>query len=213
MRRKQGQQNITSWRRALKKGDHTVRAVALDHPAHAQGGSALEERAGDDGVGPGDGLAAARNGQNTVVDALDNLADARLDACLVAQIGHVLAAFPNDDARLLGRDNGAQRQLCLGIFFIGLGRGLSVGAKAGLIEVELVEGVAQVGAVVRKGVLRGRHCGRGRVSRRKAKWWMESRPRLGCLSGIGDAGGKRVVRGGSGREVVVGWLVWEAWMF
>ncbi len=152
--------------------DHTVSAVALDHSAHTHGGGALEERAGNDGVGPGDGIAAARDGQNTVVDALDNLADARLDARLVAQVGHVLSAFPNDDAGLLGRDDGAQRQLCLGIFLVSLGRRLSVRAKAGLIaEVELVEGVAQVGAVGREGVLRSRHFGRGRVSRRKVEWW------------------------------------------
>lgn len=51
--------------------------------------------------------------------ALDNLAHASAHACLVAQVGHVLACLPYDDAGLFGRDNGAESELRLGVLLLG----------------------------------------------------------------------------------------------
>ena len=94
-------------------------AVGAHETAHAHLRSALEQALGDEAICPRDGLQRAGDGEHTIVHTLDDLADAGTHARLVAQVGHVLACLANDDAGLLGRDNGAQCQLRLLVFFLG----------------------------------------------------------------------------------------------
>ena len=63
---------------------------------------------------PRDTLNIAADGENTVMDTWDDLADAGLDACLVSEIGDVFATFPNDDAGVLGADKSAEGERLLG---------------------------------------------------------------------------------------------------
>lgn len=144
----------------------TVGAVVLDDAAHADGGSALEERVGDDGVGARHGIASAGDGEDTVVDALDDLADASLDARLVPQVGDVLAALADDDAGFLGGDDCAEGELGLGVLLVRSRGRLAIGAEAGLavVELELVQRVEDV-AVGGEGVLSGGHDG-------GCWWWL-----------------------------------------
>lgn len=133
-------------------------SIALDNAAHAHGGSTLEQGTRDHGIGAGNGIAATSDGQDTVVDALDNLGDAGLDASLVAKVGDVLAALANDDTGFLGGDNGAEGKLGLGVLFVRLRGGLAVGTEA-VLHLEVVHGVQHVvGAVGGENVL-GRHDG------------------------------------------------------
>jgi len=94
------------------------------------------------------------------VHALHHLAHAGLDAGLVAQVGHVLATLADDDTGFLGRDDGAQGELGLGVLLIRLGGRLAVRAQARLIVAHLqaVHGVAEVCAIGRNCVLHRRHC-------------------------------------------------------
>ena len=75
----------------------------------------------------GDILDVAADAQHTLVNALDDLADTRLDAGLLAQVGYVLAALADDDAGLLGGDEGAEgervRVRCVVLCSTILGRG------------------------------------------------------------------------------------------
>jgi hypothetical protein len=81
--------------------------------------------------------------------ALDDLAHAGLDACLVAQIGDILACLADNHAGLLGRHDSSQGQLSLGILLVRLGRRLAVGAKAGfVVELELVKLVGELAVVL-----------------------------------------------------------------
>lgn len=143
---------------------HTVSAIVLDDPSHAHGRSAVQQSPGDDGVRSGDGLASARDGQYPVVHALHDLANTSFHACFIAQVGDVLAAFPNNDTSFLGRHNCPQGQQRLCILFISLWRRIPVRPKAGLIvtELKLIHRLGEVSAIGRNLVLRGRHVdGRG----------------------------------------------------
>lgn len=148
-----------------------MRAVALHDAAHAHGRGALEESAGHYGIGARDGIAITGNGEDAVVDALDHLADASLDASLIAKVSDVFAALSDDDARLLGRDDGAERELSLGVFLVRLRGGLAVGAEA-LIHLELIHGIDNVVSVGGENFLRGRHvcCEVGRGSLGAREW-------------------------------------------
>lgn len=53
----------------------------------------------------------AADGKNTLMHSRDNLADARFDAGLVAQLGDVLPALPNDDACVLGTNERPEGQI------------------------------------------------------------------------------------------------------
>jgi hypothetical protein len=155
----QSQHHVTNTPRM--QGAHTVSASVLHDSAHTHRRSAFQQRPGHNGVGSRDGLAATSDGEDAVVNALDDLADAGFHASLVAQVCDVLPAFPNDDARFLGRDNRPQGQLGLSILLVRLGRRLSVRAQARLVvtKIELVHGLGKVSPVGRDRILRRRHCG------------------------------------------------------
>lgn len=79
----------------------------------------------------------ATDAEHALVDTLDNLADAGLDAGLFTQVGDVLPALADDDAGLLGGDEGAEgqsvgfRAICLRIVVGGRG-GAGVGVVLAL---------------------------------------------------------------------------------
>lgn len=114
-------------------GQHTVSAVVLNNSAHTDRGSTLDEGSSDDGVGARNRIASAGDGENSVVNALNDLTDAGLDTGLVTEIGNVLSALADDDASLLGGDNSSQGQLSLSILLVGLGSGLAIGAEKRLV--------------------------------------------------------------------------------
>jgi len=135
-------------------------SIVLNDSTHADCGSAFEQSSCHNGVGPRDSIAATSNGQDAIVNALHDFADAGLDASLLAQIGDVLSALSDDDTGLLGWDERAQSQLRLGVLFVRLGCRLAIGAKARLIviDVHMTNGISEFSPIVgRMGVLRRRH--------------------------------------------------------
>jgi hypothetical protein len=134
----------------------TVSSVALHNAAHTHGGRSLKKGAGDNGIGPRHRVATASNGQDTIMYTLYYLADASLDAGLVSEVCNVLSALSNDDASFLGRDNGAQRQLGLGILLVRLRGGLAIRSQP-IVHLKVIQAVDELVAVGRVVVLRGRH--------------------------------------------------------
>ena len=137
-----------------EKGMLTVGVGAGDDAAHAHLGNALQEAVGDEAVGLGDCVQLAQDGEDAVVDAGDNLADASADAGLVAQLGDVLTGLANDDACFLRGDDGSQGELGEGVLVVGA-RGSVVGAEVAQRLGDIVER----GVVGRNQVLLGRHVG------------------------------------------------------
>jgi hypothetical protein len=97
---------------------HTVGSISADNAAHAHCRCAVKQTFGNQAVRLGNTRQAAGDGQNTVVDALDDLADSSADASLIAQISNVLASLAYDDTRLFRRDNGTQGELRLGVLLL-----------------------------------------------------------------------------------------------
>jgi hypothetical protein len=104
--------------------------------AHTELGNALEQAIGNVTVGGSDSIQRAENGQDAVVDAGDDLADAGADTGLVTELGDVLASFSNNDACFLRGDDSSQSELGEGILVVGAGWGVFVV----VFEVETVEG-------------------------------------------------------------------------
>lgn len=113
----------------------TVGVGVRSDTAHAELRNALEQAIGYVTVGRSDGIQGAEDGQDTVVNTRDDLADAGADTGLVAELGDVLASFSNDDACFLRGDDSSQSKLSEGVFVIGARRGIFV-----VLEVETVEG-------------------------------------------------------------------------
>ena len=74
------------------------------------------------------------------MDARNDLADACPDAGLITEISDILASLADDDARFLGRDNGAEGQGCGAVFVEGA-RGSVFRVKVGDTVGERVDGV------------------------------------------------------------------------
>ena len=55
-------------------------------------------------------LSISSDSEDSVVDALDDLADASLNVGLLPDVSDVLAALSDDDARILGADEGTERK-------------------------------------------------------------------------------------------------------
>jgi hypothetical protein len=68
------------------------------------------------------------------VDALDHLAHASTHSSLVAQVCNVLARLSDDHASLLGRDNGTERQLRLGVLLLSARRDITLVVDAKTLE-------------------------------------------------------------------------------
>ena len=128
----------------------------MDDTTHTNDGGAFEEGSGNNGVGARNGIAPAGDGENSVMNALHNLANASFYAGFITEVSDVLAAFSNDDTGFLGGNDGAQGQLSLGIFFVRLRGELAVGAES-LVHLQLVHGVHDVDAIGRKEILGSGH--------------------------------------------------------
>jgi hypothetical protein len=118
-------------------------AVGADDTAHAHGRGAFEQALSNQAICLGDAREATSDGQDAVVDALNNLADAGAHTSLIAQVSDVLARLADDDSGLLGRDNGTQGELRLGVLFFS-----ARGSFALAIDVEAFELVGDAAGVL-----------------------------------------------------------------
>lgn len=174
-------------------------SVALNNSSHAHRRGAFEQSSRNDGVSFGDGIAAAGDGKDAVVHALDDLADPGLDASLIAEIGNVLSTLSDDNSSFLGRYDGTESELGLGVFLVCLRGGLAVRSNS-IINLQLVDGIGDVATVGGVKVLRGRHFGTGvgEAESCEGRWWWEAgaavKPSVGRESGGGyeSRGGKSV---------------------
>ena len=92
--------------------------VGGDDASHTHLWSTFEKAFANDRVGLGDLVEATSDGQDAVVDSLYNLADTRLYACLVSQVGNILSRLANDYARFFRGNNRTKGHLRLCVFFI-----------------------------------------------------------------------------------------------
>lgn len=92
-----------------------MRAVGIDETAHAHLGCTVEERLGDLAIGASDIVERPSNGENTVMNTLNDLADSSADLGLLAEICNIPALLSNYDTGLLGRDDGTHGQGLCGI--------------------------------------------------------------------------------------------------
>lgn len=125
---------------AAKDGTPTVSSSGRD--GHV-GGGAVQQRLGDHGVRPRNTLEGTSDSQDTVVDTGDNLADASLDASLLAEISNILARLADDDSGLLGGNDGADGELRGGILLLGAGS-LVLAVLLALVDVYLLESLLEV---------------------------------------------------------------------
>lgn len=127
----------------------TMSASSGDKAAHSHHWSTLEESLGDNGIRLGDSLTSAGDGEDTVVNTLNDLGDTGLDASLIAKVGNVLASLSNDDTSLLGGDNGTEGQLSLSVLLVGLWGRLSIWTKTFSVGTDTdVQAVHVVGNVI-----------------------------------------------------------------
>lgn len=132
-------------------------AVALDDATHSDSGRTFEESASNDGVSSRDGITATSDGEDSIMNTLNNLADASFHASLVTQVSNVLATLSNNDTRFLGGNNGAQGQLSLSIFLVRLRGKLPVGPES-FVHFQLIQRVDDIAAIGRKQILRRHGC-------------------------------------------------------
>lgn len=134
-------------------------SVVLNDATHAHLGSTFDQRLADLLVRASNAIAASRNCEDAVMDALHNLGDAGLHTSVVPQIGHILASLANDDARLLGRHNRPHRELSRRVLFVRLGGRAAVRADVGIrvMHLEILKVVGKVVAARLRGVLRRSH--------------------------------------------------------
>lgn len=137
----------------------SVGSVSGNNTTHSHHWSTLNESLGDNGIGLGDGIATTRDGQDAVVDTLDDLGDTGLDASLIAKVGNVLASLADDNTSLLGGDDGTESELLLGVLLISLWGEVSIWTHAVtlLADVEVGEAVSNVADWLLS-LLLGRHC-------------------------------------------------------
>ena len=165
-------------------------SVALNNSSHAHRRGAFEQSSRNDGIRSGDGIAAAGDGEDAVVHALDDFADSGLDASLVTEIGDVLSTLSDDNASFLGRYDGTESELGLGVFLVCLRGGLAVRANS-IINLQLVDGVGDVATVGGVKVLRGRHFGSGvgEAECCEGSWWWEAGAAVTLSVGRKSGGG------------------------
>lgn len=132
-------------------------AVALDDTTHSDGGRTFEESSSNDGISPRDGITATSDGENSIMDTLNDLADAGFHTGLVTKVSNVLAALSNNDTRFLGGNNGTQGHLSLSIFLVRLRGELPVGAES-FVHFQLIQRVHDIAASGRKQILRRHDC-------------------------------------------------------
>ena len=113
-----------------------MRAVGGEDPAHAHRWCTFQQAFGDDSICFGDALETTRNGEHSIVNALDNFADTSFHTCLVAKVGYILACFADDDPSFLGSHDSPKRYLRLCILFFRSGYGLPIWPNSVFVPVE-----------------------------------------------------------------------------
>lgn len=156
----------------------TVSVGVGDDTTHAHLGCALDEAVRDKAVSISNGCERSSNGEDTVVDARDNLADASANTGLVAKVGDVLAGLANDHTSLLGSDDRAESELSLVVLLLSA----RVLGAVGVERAKLVGDVVYTAVNGRRLNVLGRHgrrsegwesCGVevGLVSEGGRGWW------------------------------------------
>lgn len=107
---------ISSEQRAVCRSEfRTVGARRAYNASHAHLGCTFDQAVCHQAIRIGYAAQRTSDGQNAIVHAGDDLTDARPDAGLVSEVCDILAGLANDDASLLGSDNGTEGELCLGV--------------------------------------------------------------------------------------------------
>ena len=149
----------------------TVSVGVGDYTTHAHLGCALDQAVRDKAISISNGCEGSSNGEDTVVDAGDDLADASANTSLVAKVGDVLAGLANDHTGFLGSDDGAESELSLVVLLLGA----RVLGAVGVERAKLVGDVVDTAVNGRRLNVLGRHgrksegwesCGGGRASER-----------------------------------------------
>jgi hypothetical protein len=144
-----------------------VSVGVCDDTAHAHLRRALDQAVGDKAIGVGNGGKRASDGENAVVDARDDLANAGADSGLVAEVGDVLASLANDHAGFLGGDDSAQSDLGLVVLLFGA----RVLSTIGVEGAELVGDVVDTTVDMRGLDVFGRHGWRVGEIESVVEWW------------------------------------------
>lgn len=130
-----------------------MRVWVCYNSTHAHLWRTVDQTVGDETIRIGDVAQCAGDGQDAVVGAGHDLANASADTRLVPEVGDVLAGLADDDAGFLGGDNGTDGELGLGVLFVGAG--LVVGVEPAKLVGEIVHAGVHGG---RDGIF-GRHFG------------------------------------------------------
>lgn len=129
-------------------------SVVGDDTSHSHGRGTFQQSLCDDGISLGGALQSSSDGQDTVMNTLNNLAHASLDSGLITEVSDVLATFADNDTSFLGGHDGADGQNSLRIFFLGLGDSIGIA----LTDVQSVETIIDsFFGRARDGILRSRH--------------------------------------------------------
>jgi hypothetical protein len=142
-----------------------------DDTTHAHLGSALDQAVRDEAVSISNGCERSSNGEDTIVDAGDNLADASANTSLVAKVGDVLSGLANDHTSFLGSDDGTESELSLVVLFLGA----RVLGAVGVERAKLVGDVVNTAVNGRRLDVLGRHG-------RKSEGGVELRVEVGLVS-------------------------------
>ena len=131
----------------------TVSVGVCYNAAHAHLRCALDQTVRNKAIGVGDGGERASHGENAIVNAGHDLANAGADSGLVAKVSDVLASLADDHAGFLGGDDSAQSDLGLVVLLLGA----RVFGAVGVEGAELVSDVVDTAVDMRRLDVFGRH--------------------------------------------------------
>lgn len=94
-------------------------SIGIDETTHAHLWCTIEQRLGDLAVGASDIVKRSSDGENTIVNTLNDLADSSADLCLLAEVCNIPALLADNDTCFLGGDNGSHGQGLGGILLFG----------------------------------------------------------------------------------------------
>jgi hypothetical protein len=140
-----------------------VSVGVCDDTAHAHLRRALDKAVGNKAIGVGNGGERASDGENAVVNARDDLANAGADSGFVAKVGDVLTSLADDHTGFLGGDDSAQSDLGLVVLLLST----RVLGAIGVEGAELVGDVVNTAVDMRRLDVFGRH---GRRVRSGVGW-------------------------------------------
>jgi hypothetical protein len=124
-----------------------VSVGVCDDTAHAHLRRALDQAVGNKAIGIGNRSERASDGENAVVNARDDLANAGADSGLVAKVGDVLASLANDHAGFLGGDDSAQSDLSLVVLLLGARVLSTIGVEGAELVGDVVDTTVDMGGL------------------------------------------------------------------